>query len=294
MLAKPSVRRTVAEGQPSRIAGLGTLAHGFDALLCDVWGVVHDGIQGFPDALDCLDRWRASGRKVVLVSNSPRPNQSLEAQLRDFGVRKGIHFDGVLSAGELAREAAIAEGPKACYHLGPARDNAIRNGLKGPVVDRLEEADYILCTGFRHDDRETVADYLGLLRQAHARELPLLCANPDLTVHRGADEVPCAGALAAAYEALGGQVRQFGKPYPAIYQRALQMIETAPDRVIALGDGLDTDIRGARDAGIASVFVTSGIHREAIGGAERADDALNALFATAGVRPDWVIDRLVW
>jgi HAD superfamily hydrolase (TIGR01459 family) len=262
---------------------------------------LHDGRRSFPAALECLDRVRQAGLAVILVSNSPRPHDATEAQLHGLGIQRNRHFDAVLTAGDLARDAAIAEGGRACYHLGPDRDHAALEGLRGPVVDRLEEAGYILCTGFVEDERETVADYRDLLRRARDLELPMICANPDLIVHRGDDEVPCAGLLAEAYEKLGGVVHYFGKPYGDIYRRALAWIGShrghrpPPEKVLGLGDGLETDIRGAHEAGLTSLFITSGIHRTAFDTEEREDDAaLQALFEERGQWPDWVMDRLQW
>ncbi len=293
--------QSMAEGRVARISGLGEIAPRFKALVADVWGVLHDGTRSFPAALECLKRVRGSGLSVILVSNSPRPHAATEAQVSALGILRGTHFDAVLTAGDLAREAAIAEGDKACYHLGPDRDRTILDGLGGPVVERLEEADYMLCTGLLHDERETAGDYQDILGQARDLGLPMICANPDLMVHRGADEVPCAGALAAAYEEIGGVVRQFGKPCPEIYQRALDWIEshrgTAPQPadVLCVGDGLETDIRGARGAGLASVFITSGIHRDALNHHAMDDEAaLQAFMREALLWPDWVMERLVW
>lgn len=282
------------------LQGLNTLAGRFDALVCDIWGVIHNGQRAFGPALDCLQTLRADSVPVVLVTNAPKPHDATEEQLAGLGVQRGLHFDTVLTAGDLARAEALSRTSDRCYHLGPARDQPTLVGLEDRLTSTLARAGYILCTGLLHDDRETAADYEPLFREALTFKLPMICANPDSVVHRGEDEIPCAGLLAHAYEEMGGEVAYFGKPYPAIYDEALALIDDirgAPverSRVVALGDGLGTDIKGARDARIRSVFVTSGIHRDAVHGDHSLDQALQSLFEEAGFRPDWVIERLVW
>ncbi|MEX1147818.1 MAG: TIGR01459 family HAD-type hydrolase [Sphingomonadales bacterium] len=286
------------------VTGLRAIASGLDALVCDVWGVLHDGKQAAPAALDCLLRARDAGIAVVLVSNTPKPGPTLQDQLDGFGIYNGQHYDDVATAGGLARTAAIAEGERACYHLGPDRDHAILDGIKGSITGRIEDADYILCTGFVHDDREDPDDYAGLLTAALDRGLAMICANPDLYVHVGEKELPCAGLLAATYAAMGGVVRYFGKPHGAIYDAALDRVANYrggtidPRRALAVGDGLMTDILGARRAGLPSLFITSGIHRDATGyDSDRSSadgSALRTLFEDAGVWPDHVMDHLVW
>lgn len=282
-----------------RVSGFRDVAPLCDALICDVWGVLHNGKTAFPEALSCLNEIRGRGVPVILVSNSPKPNAAMEDQISAFGILAGQHYDAVLTAGELARSAAVGRMGEQCFHLGPDRDYDILEGLD--LTDSLEDANHILCTGFLHEDEETAEDYRDLFNQALARQLPMICANPDLTVHRGEHEIPCAGLLAEAYAAKGGEVLYFGKPYPEIYRQSLDWIEgrlgALPPlrRVIALGDGLNTDICGVMTAGLTSLFIASGIHRDTIDGAAGTDEQrLRALFQSRDCWPDWVMDRMMW
>jgi HAD superfamily hydrolase (TIGR01459 family) len=283
------------------VAGFRDLAPQCDALICDVWGVLHNGEAAFPDALACLAEIRKGGAPVILVSNSPKPAAAMEGQLSAFGIFAGQHYDAVLTAGELARSAALSRVGELCYHLGPDRDSVTLAGLEGFLTDSIEAADYILCTGLLNEEDETVEDYGDLFRAALSRPRPMICANPDLIVHYGEREIPCAGLLAASYEALGGEVLYFGKPYPEIYRQSLAWIAKllgrvpSPRRVVALGDGLNTDIRGAQQAGLASAFIASGIHRHGEDEALDMDDQrLGALFEVQDCWPDWVMGRMVW
>lgn len=283
------------------VAGFRELAPECEALICDVWGVLHNGKEAFPDALACLAELRKGGAPVVLVSNSPKPAAAMEGQLAEFGIVAGLHYDTVLTAGELARSAALGRVGQLCYHLGPDRDSAILEGLEPLLTNNIDEADYILCTGLVNDREETVEDYRDLFTAALGRPRPMICANPDLIVHYGDHEIPCAGLLAESYEALGGEVLYFGKPYPEIYRQSLTWIAKqlgrvpTPRRVIAIGDGLNTDIRGAQGIGLASAFIASGIHRHGEDEALDADEQrLGALFELQDCWPDWVMSRLVW
>lgn len=283
------------------VAGFRDLAPQCDALICDVWGVLHNGEAAFPDALACLAEIRKGGAPVILVSNSPKPAAAMEGQLSAYGIFAGQHYDAVLTAGELARSAALSRVGELCYHLGPDRDSVTLEGLEGFLTDSIEAADYILCTGLLNEEDETVEDYGDLFRAALSRPRPMICANPDLIVHYGEREIPCAGLLAASYEALGGEVLYFGKPDPEIYRQSLAWIAKrlgrvpSPRRVVALGDGLNTDIRGAQQAGLASAFIASGIHRHGEDEALDMDDQrLGALFEVQDCWPDWVMGRMVW
>lgn len=280
------------------ITGLAALADSIDAVLCDVWGVVHDGRAAHAPALDALHRLRLLEKPVVLLSNAPRPAPLVFDQLKGFGIFPGVHFDALVTAGDVARAEVIARfSGQRCHHIGPERDLPLFDALPVTRVADLMEADFMLCTGLVDEYRETAEDYRAFLERARDRGLPLVSANPDLVVHVGDALLPCAGVLAVLYEVLGGTVISCGKPHGNAYERTLRVIAGCAgraipaNRVLAIGDGLDTDIRGAHHAGLPSLFIASGIHRDEHGG---DSDRLAALGHERGTMPDFVIDRLAW
>lgn len=279
----------------------------YAAVVCDVWGVLHDGVAAYAGAAECLAKLRALGMPVVLLSNAPRPSQSIIRQLADFGYRAGAngHYDAIVTSGDATR-AAITDGyyGQSVMHLGPQRDLPLLEGLDiefaGP-----QQAAVVLCTGLYDDTRETPGDYRDLLQSLLLRNVPMLCANPDIVVMRGGDSIYCAGALARAYAAIGGAVIYFGKPYPGVYQRCMQHItrilghKIQPEAVLAIGDGLQTDMAGAHASGLSTLFISGGIHGAELNAsaaptpAERA--ALVQMCATLGQAPPGaVLYRLVW
>lgn len=247
-----------------RVPGLSAHETDYDAWLCDIWGVVHNGVETFPQALIALERYRETGGTVVLISNSPRPSNALRHQLDALAVPAEC-YDVTVTSGDVTRALLAAESGARMMHLGPDRDKPLFAGLDVTPVE-LEEADLILCTGLFHDETETPEDYITLLDTALALELPMICANPDHVVQRGQEMIYCAGALAALYEEAGGQTIYAGKPHPPIYKGALAMIadlrgrETPPSRLLAIGDNIRTDIIGAASAGFESLLITGGIH----------------------------------
>jgi HAD superfamily hydrolase (TIGR01459 family) len=288
---------------PRLLPGLAALADQHDGFILDLWGCVHDGIAPYPGVIDCLLRLRARGKAVCLLSNAPRRVPVLAARLERMGIDTR-HYDHLMSSGE-ATHAALASRSDAAHaalgrrflHLGPPRDDSVHEGLGLERVRRPEEADFILNTGIDRAE-ETVADHAPLLAAAAARDLPMVCANPDMVVVVGGRRQICAGALAAAYEEMGGRVIRHGKPLPGVYRSCLALMG-APDprRVLAVGDGLETDIAGARTAGLPSVLVAGGIHAEALALAAdgRIDPAgLACLLDDAPARPDAVIPILRW
>jgi HAD superfamily hydrolase (TIGR01459 family) len=274
------------------------LAPRYDVVLCDVWGVVHNSIVAFPDAADALGRFRNKGGAVVLITNAPRPGEVVVRQLDRLGMPR-TSYDAIVASGDVTR-AIIANREGAIYHLGPERDLPIFEGL-GHMFAPLERADFAVCTGLFNDDGETPDDYREILELMRARGLFMLCANPDLVVERGDRLLYCAGALADIYVALGGEVLYAGKPHAPIYDQALAKAEAAlggpakRERVLAIGDSIRTDLKGAHSYGIDCLFVTAGIHSEELGGRENPDtDALAAVFRDAGVLPTAVTRRLAW
>ncbi len=284
---------------PPLISKFSELAPNYDALLCDVWGVIHNGIVATPPACDALMRTRARGAVVVLITNAPRPNDIVARQLEKFHVPRET-YDAIVSSGDVTRSVVEARRGQTVYHLGPERDAAIFRGLNVQFAPP-ETADYVVCTGLEDDDTEAPEDYRLRLEAMLKRKLFMVCGNPDVVVERGPTLVYCAGAIADLYANMGGEVLYAGKPYRPIYDLALAKAEEAaghkiaPRRVLAVGDSVRTDLKGARTAGVDFLFVTSGIHAEELGNRERPDGAaLTATFAAAGAMPNAVMRELRW
>jgi HAD superfamily hydrolase (TIGR01459 family) len=284
---------------PSFIESFSALADGYDAVLSDVWGVLHNGVAATVPACDALRRFRGRGGTVLLITNAPRPGEVVTRFLDKVGVPRDA-YDGIVSSGDVTR-AVMAERPqKSVFHIGPERDLPIFDGLGLRFVP-LAEADYVVCTGLRNDEIETPESYRAELGELRRRRMFMLCGNPDLVVERGERLIYCAGALADLYKSLGGEVLYAGKPYRPIYDLALRRVtelrNAAPplSRVLSVGDSIRTDLKGATDFGIDCLFVTAGIHAEELG--DRHDPnlaALNRIFADAGIAPKAVTRGLEW
>ena len=274
-------------------ARLSDLAGRYDALICDVWGVVHNGVAAAPAACEALTRFRDSGKPVLLLSNAPRPGASVRPQLERMGVPAAA-YDDVLTSGDLAR-ARLAEDPWAWVHrIGPDRDLPTFEGLDLTFAPP-EEADIAVVTGFLDDETETAETYRPVLEQLFEHDVPLMCANPDIVVERGPRLVPCAGAIAALYADMGGEVAWLGKPHAIAYEAALARLSVAPERILAIGDGLRTDISGAKGAGIDALFVAGGIHAAELGAEGAIDEArLAEIYKEWKVSPAYVAWRLTW
>jgi HAD superfamily hydrolase (TIGR01459 family) len=276
-----------------------TLAADYDVVLCDVWGVIHNGVAAFPEACEALSRYRAGGGTVILITNAPRTGEAVSRQLDGLGVPREA-YDGIVSSGDVTREVIAQRPGQSLFHLGPQRDISVFSGLDVRFAP-VESADYVVCSGLFNDEVETAEDYRDLLGIMRARSLFMVCGNPDVVVERGEQLVYCAGAIADLYATLGGEVLYAGKPHPPIYRNALQKAEIrragpAPLlRVLAIGDSLRTDLKGAAALGIDCLFVTAGIHAEELGGRDNPDrSALERIFAQAGLWPKAVTRRLVW
>jgi HAD superfamily hydrolase (TIGR01459 family) len=275
------------------------LASRYDAVLCDVWGVVHNGVAVYAGAVDALARFRAGGGTVVLISNAPRPREWVVRSLDRLAVPRAS-YDGLVTSGDVTRAFLAGHPGETVLLIGPERDHSIFDGL-GVAFGAVEAADYAVCTGLYDDETETPEDYGDLLARMRQRALFMVCANPDLVVERGDRLVYCAGAIADRYANLGGEVMYAGKPHRPIYQEAFAQIAAARgadvplERVLAIGDSVRTDLAGAARAGIDCLFVTGGIHAEELGGRHAPDlGALALMFAEAGVAPTAVMPRLVW
>lgn len=276
------------------LSSITDLAAGREAWLTDIWGVMHNGVVPFASASDACTRFRLAGGTVLLLSNAPRPAASVAAQLDRIGVPR-FAWDAILTSGDAARALVGAYAGKSVFPLGPERDLSLYDGLD-VTLSEAAGAEAVSCTGLFDDEIETPDDYAELLAEFATRNLPMVCANPDLTVERGSKIIYCAGALAQAYEKLGGRVAYAGKPYLPVYDMAFAMIDgikgrpVPRDRILAIGDGIRTDIQGAAAAGLDSVFVASGVHApEGLSG-----EALAALFPDPAVRPVAAMPSLTW
>jgi HAD superfamily hydrolase (TIGR01459 family) len=282
------------------VPGLAALAPRYDLLLCDVWGVLHDGVAAFPQAGDALCHFRKAGGAVVLVSNAPRPGSSVAQQLDGLGLSRGA-YDRIVTSGDLTRLAITERGDQSLHHIGPERDLPLFEGLPARFAP-LRAADYVVCTGLFDDEQETIADYQAMLEEMRQRNLLMLCANPDIVVERGSRLILCAGALAAAYEAIGGTSYTAGKPHRPIYEASLQAgsqaLGRAPAlaRILGIGDAIRTDVAGARGFGIDVLMVARGIHAAELGYRSGQDDSATALAWLAGQdhQPTALAAELVW
>lgn len=246
------------------LSSIAELAPARDVWLTDIWGVMHNGVHAFAAACDACTQFRRAGGTVLLLSNAPRPSEQIVIQLDRLGVPRAA-WDAVLTSGDAARALVGAYTGRRVFHLGPDRDLPLYEGL-GVTLSEAADADAVSCTGLFNDEIETPDDYAAVLAALAKRKVPMICANPDLTVERGSEIVYCAGALAAEFIALGGSVSYAGKPYLPVYDVAFSMIETLRgtpvprERILCIGDGIRTDIKGAAAAGLDSVFIASGIH----------------------------------
>lgn len=258
-----------ALSRPVHVEGLQSLADRYDLVLCDVWGVLHNGVKAYETASEALTRFRAKGGRVVLVSNAPRPGASVGTQLDGFGVPRTA-YDAIVTSGDLTRLAIQERIDRVVHHIGPPRDMPIYAGLD-VRFGSIDEADYVVCSGFDNDEEETVEDYRAQLEAMRGRDLLMVCANPDLIVERGTMILPCAGTIALAYEEMGGKVFYAGKPHGPVYDRALAVAAEMAgrpilkERVLAVGDAIRTDIAGAVGFGIDSLMIARGIHAEELG-----------------------------
>lgn len=280
---------------PTRITGLSEIAGRYDAILCDVWGVLHDGLRPHAGVVEALTRFRARG-PVVLVTNAPRPSGAVVDQLAGLGIAGG--WDAIVSSGDVVRQHLRDEGFATARHIGHPRDLGLYEDTPIALLGRGVRPDVVVLAGLVDDTTETPADYRDEVEEIAAMDVPVVCANPDVVVERGDTLVWCAGAIAEMIEGLGRPVRQFGKPHPPIYAAALAAVRRLkPDaaRVLVVGDGLPTDIRGAHNEGLDSLFVTDGIHAADFGGPGAPDDCeVPPRLAAEGLSVPWFAPRLVW
>jgi HAD superfamily hydrolase (TIGR01459 family) len=289
-----------ATSRPLHVEGLQPLAESYDLILCDVWGVLHNGVKAYVAASDALTRFRAKGGRVVLVSNAPRPGASVGTQLDGFQVPRSA-YDAIVTSGDLTQLAIQERIDKVVHHIGPPRDMPIYNGID-VRFGSIAEADYVVCSGFDNDEEETVEDYRPQLEAMRRRNLLMVCANPDLVVERGHMILPCAGTIALAYEEMGGEVFYAGKPHRPVYERALAVASDlagdpiAKERVLAVGDAIRTDIAGAVGFGIDALMIARGIHAEELGlhKGDLVSDHVQDWVDGQPVRPTAFTDVLSW
>ncbi len=292
------------------LASLSDISQDYDVLYCDLWGCLHDGKVPFPAAVAALRGFKAKGGTVLLLTNSPRPKRSVIKQLDTIGIPHDC-YDEVVSSGDAAQYALITGAVgRRVHHIGPERDAVFFTELsddlrptaaKEPAISlvSLEEAEGIVCTGLFDDQTETPENYRATLLYAKTKGLKLLCANPDLVVDLGNKRLYCAGAIAQAYDQMGGQSLYFGKPHPPIYdlaRRRLAVLSTAPDdpRILAIGDGITTDVQGAMGEGIDAIFVTGGLAADQFGINHDTPDKvlLDSWLVSRQMSPTFSIGRL--
>ncbi|HUF57076.1 MAG TPA: TIGR01459 family HAD-type hydrolase [Thermohalobaculum sp.] len=280
----------------SRIA---EVSEQYEALIVDLWGCYHDGIRPYADAVEALRAYRRDGGVVVLLTNAPRPAAHVQQFLDQIGAPRDSH-DAIMSSGQACQRAmASGDHGRAFHYLGPDRDLHMLSdiGLE-PVA--VEEADALLCTGLADDKADPRIAYADAIRAWRERGLPMLCANPDIVVDRGDERLWCAGALARAYEEAGGQVVWFGKPHAPTYEQTFALIaeiagrEIARERMLAIGDGIHTDIAGALLQGLDAVFITGGLAAEEMGpDPENPEPArLERFLGEEGLEPAYAMGRL--
>lgn len=289
------------------IPSLAEISDRYEAVYCDLWGCLHNGIAPFPAAVKALEAFRDKGGHVLLLTNAPRPAVAVAKQLDAINVSRDL-YHGIVASGDAAR-AALASGAygSKVYHIGPDRDEGFFRGLEledyyqGIDIERvpLAEAEGIVCTGPFDDQTETPEDYRAVFLTAKGRGLKMLCANPDLVVDRGNRRIYCAGALAELYSEMGGEAHYFGKPHAPIYDLAYQRLTSIagrviePKKILCIGDGIRTDVRGAIAEDLDCLFITGGLAAEDTGTQSQPHPTKLATFlAEAQLAPRYAIGFL--
>lgn len=273
------------------LSGLGQIADNYDVLVCDIWGVMHNGKVPFFDACEALARYRENNGAVVLVSNSPRPSVAIPEQFARIRV-PGNLWDAIVTSGDATIDELSRRAPGPAFKIGPERDDALYAGLELHFSD-LDDAAFITCTGLFDDDTETPDDYTDLLQKALSNGLPMVCANPDVRVKRGNKMIYCGGALAQKYEQMGGEVIYAGKPHPPIYRLSRAWMEEAlgfvpsPERILAIGDNIHTDLLGAQNEGFDCLFIGDGLDTG-------NSDAVFDLIRSHGISAKYAMNSLSW
>lgn len=279
------------------IPSLDAIADRYDAVLCDVWGVLHNGRRAYPAACAALQRARAAGKHVILITNVPKPRGPIPGQLDHAGVPRDA-WDAIVTSGDAIRAELAQRAPGPMYKIGPDDyDRTLWEGL-GLATAPLSAAKFVAISGLNRDD-ETPEDYLEVLKEARAHDLDLICANPDIVVQHGDRMIWCAGAIARDYEAIGGKVIMAGKPFAPIYELAYRELEAIAgkhidkSRILAIGDGVPTDVAGATEQGLDCLFIASGMHGEALWTNGQVDAAkVDSALKQEGVRATYAMSAL--
>lgn len=278
------------------LQSIAPLAATADLWFVDIWGVMHNGVRPYASSVAACEAFRRQGGTILLVTNSPRPRESVARQLDGIGVARSA-YDGIVSSGDVSRSLIEDWAGEPILHIGPERDLPVFANLQATAGAGVADAVVAVCTGLYDDEKETPADYAEMLAKLKARDIPMICANPDQKVERDGRLIYCAGAIARAYEALGGIVSYAGKPFQPIYDLALEIgsdtrgKSIAKDRVLAIGDGVSTDIAGASNFGIRSVFIASGVD---VNANENVGAAAARLFANSSAKPIAVMNGFNW
>lgn len=281
------------------LLGLSTLVSEIDLVVMDLWGCMHDGIKAYPAAIEALRGLKAQKIPVALVSNAPRRVESVRPRLREMGISDDL-YDGFYTSGEEVwnhlfqrTRGDYAELGRKAYQISGLQDRGFTDGLDIDVVKDISLADFLLVLGVDGPEVK-ISDFLPLLKEARQRNLPLICANPDLIVHRGRIAEICAGAIAEAYFEMDGKILIEGKPHAGIYRRVLANFQVTPSRLIGIGDALRTDVAGAAAMGAKSLLIAGGIHHAVLLKDHKIDPSALKKLAVGGPIPDYALPYLCW
>ena len=263
--------------------GIKSIVNRYDLFFIDLWGVVHNGIELYENSINVLDNLAAAKKDFILLTNAPRPNETVINFLKKMGLKK--YFENVFTSGEAAHKYLISHlGKKNFFHIGPPRDFDLFKNIEKNNVLNIEDADYFLCTGL-FEDQENNLDYYKKLLSNHTSK-KMICTNPDLIVDRGEEREYCAGSVAKSFEEIKGEVIYFGKPHPPVYNLSTNIINK---KVLCIGDNLNTDIKGANIQNFDSLLITSGIHKKEI-----LDTELMSVLKKYETRVDYIQNNLKW
>ena len=285
---------------PTKLKGISEISDKFDVYFIDLWGVIHNGVQCYPEALKVLEKLKEQNKKIVLISNAPRPSAVVKVFLETIGLESSC-YDFLVTSGDITREyISLNSSKKNFYHLGPTRDIDLFKDLNVTLTSK-EECEEIICTGLVSDEEEKLQDYKILLDFFLNKKIPLICANPDEVVARGEKIVFCAGALANQYKQEGGMVRYFGKPYSDIYSFALKKVRAHKDfkdkkeiNTLVIGDNIKTDIKGANLFNLNSVLILNGIYKDFFRDGTVNFDQLKDSVNLKDVKINYFQEELAW
>lgn len=270
------------------LSSIASITHAYDAFLLDLWGVIHDGTNLYPNVYDTLVKLRKDGKKIIFLSNAPRRASRAAAVLEQLGIESAL-YDHIVTSGEVGHSWLAAGGAdwgKRYYFIGAQKDEDLLYDLDFECVSDIEQADFILNLGFGTEE-QTAADFTLLLRTAHQLNIPMLCLNPDFEVIKlSGERFPCAGVIARDYLAIGGKVTYFGKPYAQVYEHCQSLLSGVnKSKILAIGDGLETDILGAKNYGVDAALVMGGILRG------RTIPEIEEICLKLAVRPNYLMPK---